>query len=230
VANLGHFALAAPDYLHSTSPIRRYPDLAVHRVVRMLARGERIDREALREKLSVQATQSSRMERRAMTVERETVNLYRCLLMKPRVGQELEGTITGVTEHGLTVSLDAPFVEVRVPIERLGEDYFELDRLGIRLAGRRTGRSFGLGERLVVRLESVVIERREMLAAPASAPASRARPRASDARPRRGEEPRDRRDRETQDRPSRRAGGKRDGSSSAKGPRAARGKGPRRSR
>lgn len=166
VANLGHFALAATDYLHFTSPIRRYPDLAVHRIVRMVARGEHISREQLRETLATQAMQSSRMERRAMTVERETVNLYRCLLMKDRVGEEFECTITAVTEHGLTVALDSPFVELRIPIERLGDDYFELDRLGIRLSGRRTGRSFSLGERVMARLESVIIERRELLAVP----------------------------------------------------------------
>ncbi len=169
VANLGHFALAATDYLHFTSPIRRYPDLAVHRIVRMVARGERISRELLRETLHPQAIQASRMERRAMTVERETVNLYRCLLMKERVGEEFESTITGVTEHGLTAQLDAPFVELRIPIDRLGEDYFELDRLGIRLSGRRTGLSFSLGERIVVRLESILIERRELVAVPVRA-------------------------------------------------------------
>ncbi|MDQ3033207.1 MAG: VacB/RNase II family 3'-5' exoribonuclease [Myxococcota bacterium] len=245
VENLGHFALAATDYLHFTSPIRRYPDLAVHRVVRMLARGEKIDREALGKKLAVQATQSSRMERRAMTVERETVNLYRCLLMKDRVGDELEGTITSVGEHGLNVSLDEPFVEVRVPIERLGEDYYELDRLGIRLSGRRSGHSFTLGERIVVRLESVVIERREMSAAPISSPAARPqreRPRASSSEPKRtSKEPRDRRSKASE-RPSRTGSSpkrssssssskssKKTRSSSSDGPKPHR-KGPRRSR
>jgi ribonuclease R len=173
VAPLGHFALAAPDYLHFTSPIRRYPDLAVHRVVRQLARGERIDREGLQAKLQKQAIQSSRMERRAMTIEREVMNLHRCILMKGRVGEEFEGTITGVTEHGLWVSIDRPFVEMRAPIERLGEDYYELDRLGIRLSGRRSGHSFALGDRIVVRLESVAIDRRELVAVPTSLPEGR---------------------------------------------------------
>jgi ribonuclease R len=136
----------------------------------MLARGERIETTELRGALQKQAVQSSRMERRAMTVERESVNLYRCILVKDRVGEEFEGTITGVTEHGLTVALDAPFVEARVPVERLGEDYYELDRLGIRLVGRRSGHAFELGSRITVRLEAVVIERREIAAVPASLP------------------------------------------------------------
>jgi ribonuclease R len=173
VVNVGHFALAAREYLHFTSPIRRYPDLAVHRVVRMLIGGERIDVDELRAKLRTQAIQSSRMERRAMTVEREAVNLYRCLLMKERIGEELEGTVTGVNEGGLWVTADRPFVEMRVPIERLGEDHYQLDRLGIRLVGRRSGRSFALGDRLRVRLEGIVIERRELVAVPVTRPEGR---------------------------------------------------------
>jgi ribonuclease R len=180
IANIGHFALAARDYLHFTSPIRRYPDLAVHRVVRSLARGEHIDVESLRTRLQLQARQSSRMERRAMTVERETVSLYRCILLKDRVGEEFDGSITGVTENGLSVSLDQPFVDVRVPVERLGDDYYEIDRLGIRLAGRRTGHGFSLGQRVRLRLESVNVERREVVAVPTSLP---------EARRKRGSEP-----------------------------------------
>ncbi|UJR81847.1 ribonuclease R [Sandaracinus amylolyticus] len=214
--NLGHFALAARDYLHFTSPIRRYPDLAVHRVVRALARGERIEATALREKLQQQAQQSSRMERRAMTVERESVNLYRCLLMKDRVGEEFEGTITGVTEHGLWVSLDLPFVETRAPIERLGEDYYELDRLGIRLVGRRSGHSFALGGRLTVRLESVVIERREMVAVPITLPEARRTERRRSERPRaHAEEPR-------RERPSRAPRPQKPGKHRDRGPRRSR--------
>jgi ribonuclease R len=81
VTDIGHFGLAAPHYLHFTSPIRRYPDLAVHRVVRKLARGEPIDLNGLERKLGEQARNASKLERRAMGVEREVIDVYRCILV-----------------------------------------------------------------------------------------------------------------------------------------------------
>jgi ribonuclease R len=164
VDDIGHFALAARHYLHFTSPIRRYPDLAVHRIVRALAQGENLEGDALRRRLVPQAVQSSRMERRAMQIEREVQAIYRCILMKKRVGEEIEGEVTGVAEHGVVVMLDSPFVEVKVPIDRVGEDYFELDRLGIALVGSRSGRRVALADRVRVRIDDASIERREITA------------------------------------------------------------------
>ncbi|MFK7989071.1 MAG: ribonuclease R [Sandaracinaceae bacterium] len=162
--NVGHFALAAKDYLHFTSPIRRYPDLAVHRVVRSVIQKERVDKEELQTKLDQQSAQASRLERRAMLVDREATNLYRAILMKERCGEEFEATITGVAEHGLYVAFDAPFVEARCPIDTLGSDWYALDKLGLRLVGERSGHSFSLGGRIKVRLENVSIEARELTA------------------------------------------------------------------
>ncbi|MEC7519875.1 MAG: ribonuclease R [Myxococcota bacterium] len=163
-ANVGHFALAAKNYLHFTSPIRRYPDLAVHRVVRAIVRRKKIDKGKLQDKLRQQAAASSRLERRAMTIDREANNLYRALLMKDRTGERFEATVTGVAEHGLYVTFEEPFVEARVPIDTLGDDWYELDALGLRLVGTRTGQSFALGDRITVRLENVSIEQRELSA------------------------------------------------------------------
>ncbi|HEX6245924.1 MAG TPA: ribonuclease R, partial [Polyangiales bacterium] len=164
--NIGHFGLAAEHYLHFTSPIRRYPDLAVHRVVRRLARGEPIDAVGLERKLRDQASQASKLERRAMQVEREVIDVYRCLLVKDRVGDEFEATVSGVAPHGIYCAFDDPFVEALCHVTALGNDFYELDKHGLRLVGRRSGAGYGLGDRLTVRLESVNVTERAILAAP----------------------------------------------------------------
>ncbi|MDB4976833.1 MAG: 3-to-5 exoribonuclease RNase [Myxococcaceae bacterium] len=165
--NIGHFGLAAEYYLHFTSPIRRYPDLAVHRVVRKLARGEPIDARGLEHKLSEQAGNASKLERRAMLVEREVVDVYRCILVKDRVGEEFEGTVSGVAPHGVYVGFDDPFVECLCHVTSLGTgDFYEIDPHGLRLVGRRSGASFGLGDRLTVRLDSVNVAERSIVGTP----------------------------------------------------------------
>jgi len=166
--DVGHFGLGADDYLHFTSPIRRYPDLAVHRVVRSILREEPIDAAVLKPKLQKQATESSRLERRAMVVERDVIDLYRAILMRDRVGEELEGRISSVESFGFKVTLDEPFVEVRIGVDALEDDYYEIDELGIRLVGSRLGRELALGDRIVIRLTEVDIAKRELRGVPAS--------------------------------------------------------------
>jgi ribonuclease R len=165
--NIGHFGLAAEYYLHFTSPIRRYPDLAVHRVVRKLARGEAIDTRSLERTLREQALACSKLERRAMLIEREVIDVYRCILVKPRVGEEFEGTVSGVAPHGVYVGFDDPFVECLCHVTTLGTgDFYEIDKHGLRLVGRRSGASFGLGDRLTVRLDSVNVSERSIVGTP----------------------------------------------------------------
>ena len=160
--DVGHFGLAAKHYLHFTSPIRRYPDLAVHRVVRSLARGEFVDGALLLPMLRKMAARSSQLERRAMTVERDVVSLYRCLVMRDKVGEELPATISGLDESGFYASIDSPFVDVFVPSERLTDDYYSVDRLGVRLVGQRGGRVFEMGQPVTIRVVSVGLERRRV--------------------------------------------------------------------
>jgi ribonuclease R len=165
--NIGHFGLAAEYYLHFTSPIRRYPDLAVHRIVRKLAREEPIDARGLERKLREQALACSKLERRAMLIEREVIDVYRCILIKERVGEEFEGTVSGVAPHGVYVGFDEPFVECLCHVTSLGTgDFYEIDKHGLRLVGRRSGASFGLGDRLVVRLDSVNVSERSIVGTP----------------------------------------------------------------
>ncbi len=187
--NIGHFALAARNYLHFTSPIRRYPDLAVHRVVRAVIHHERVKKGALAERLAVQAAASSRLERRALTVDREATDLYRAIYMKERVGESFDATISHVADHGIYVTLDEPFVDARVPIATLGDDWYELDSLGLKLVGSRSGHSYGLGDRVQVRIDSVSIQEREITAsveAQLDADGVRERPRPRDRGDRRG--------------------------------------------
>ncbi|MBN1652463.1 MAG: VacB/RNase II family 3'-5' exoribonuclease [Deltaproteobacteria bacterium] len=168
--NTGHFALAAEHYLHFTSPIRRYPDLAIHRIVSALARGKLADLKQIQPALKVQAEQSSRLERRAMKVEREVVDLYRALLMRDKIGESFDATVVGIAEHGIYCSLDAPFVDVLCRFSCLGEERYERDALGLKAVGVRSGKVFALGDRLRVRIVESVIARRQVLALPQKSP------------------------------------------------------------
>ena len=151
-----HFALAFPHYLHFTSPIRRYADLVVHRAVRRALHGEqRRTPAALGPAVARRiAGRISWRERVAMNAERERAKLACCAVMAPRVGDEFEGTVTGVVRHGLYVTLDAPYVEGLVHISRFRET-LEFDERARTLRARRSGARYGLGDRLRVVLESV---------------------------------------------------------------------------
>jgi len=162
----GHFGLATKDYLHFTSPIRRYPDLAVHRVVRKVLRGEPIDAVTLRPHLAQVAARASQLERRAFVVERDVVDLYRSILMRDRVGEDFDGRISSVDRYGVRVAFDDPYVEALIPLEALEDDYYELDELGIRLVGARTAQIYELGERIQVEVEEVNLADRRILAIP----------------------------------------------------------------
>jgi ribonuclease R len=161
IVNVGHFGLASDAYLHFTSPIRRYPDLVVHRLVKGLLRGGRPSNspEAV-EQIREAATQSSQRERASVEVEREVVDLYRSLLMQSHVGDTLTGVITGVTANGVYVALDAPFVDVLVRLDALGPDSYELSDDELALVGQRSGDRIELGQRLTVVIEEASILRR----------------------------------------------------------------------
>jgi len=167
--NEGHFGLAAEHYLHFTSPIRRYPDMAVHRIIKMVARSQRAGH-GLTERLQAQAEQASLRERRAMSIEREVVDLYGAFLMRDRIGETFDATVSGVTEHGFYASLDAPFVDTLCRVAWLPQDVYELDQYGVRLTGQHGGLTFGLGDRVRLEIKDVSIAQRKVLAAPAGLP------------------------------------------------------------
>lgn len=163
--NVGHFGLASKAYLHFTSPIRRYPDLVVHRIAHEVLAGHtpRRDGEA-REKLAEAALTSSIAERRAMEVERAIVDLYRTFLMKDHIGERYEGTVTAVVGAGVFVQLDAPFVDVMVRLEDLGGENWEVDDDALRVVAPRSGDVVALGDRMVVEIVDAALLRRTVYA------------------------------------------------------------------
>lgn len=169
VANVGHFGLASKAYLHFTSPIRRYPDLVVHRIVKRVldaeAQGHRYTQDEDEEKrLKESAMVASERERKAMEVEREIVDLYRALYMRAFIGESYEGTVTNLVGTGAFVTLDSPFVDVLVRADAMGRDQYELDDDQMKFIARRSGDSVGLGDRLAVTIEDIALLRRVVYA------------------------------------------------------------------
>jgi ribonuclease R len=164
VVNIGHFGLASKAYLHFTSPIRRYPDLVVHRVVHDVLLGRRRGAPDPKETVALgeAALASSLAERRAMEIERAVVDLYRAVLMRDRIGQEYEGRVSALVGSGVFVALDAPFVDVLVRLEDLGGDRYELDDEGLRVVAQRSGDVIALGDRMRLTVVDVSILRRSV--------------------------------------------------------------------
>ncbi len=162
VTNVGHFGLASKAYLHFTSPIRRYPDLVVHRVVHAVLSNKARGGDGARDQLAEIAFASSVAERRAMEVERAIVDLYRTFLMRNRVGDRFEGTVTAVVGSGVFVQLDAPFVDVLVRLEDLGPDRWEIDDDTLRAVAVRSGDVVALGDRMILEVIDISILRRSV--------------------------------------------------------------------
>jgi ribonuclease R len=165
IVNIGHFGLASDSYLHFTSPIRRYPDLVVHRAVKHVLRGGKIDTSAQAvEDQRIAATAASTRERAAMEVEREVVDLYRALFMRGHVGEVFEGTVTAIVGSGMYVALGHPFVDVMVRYESLGPDHYQASDDELSVIGLRSGDRVSLGDRIVVSIEDVAVLRRTTFA------------------------------------------------------------------
>jgi ribonuclease R len=161
--NAGHFGLAFDAYVHFTSPIRRYPDLLVHRAIKAVLSGKKysgIDWEAL-------GQHSSETERRADDASRDVENWLKCFYMRDHVGGTFSGTITGVVPFGLFVTLDDYFVDGLVHISELGRDYFQYDPARHLLLGERTGKRFRLADRMTVKLVRVDLDQRKIDLVPA---------------------------------------------------------------
>jgi ribonuclease R len=162
-ANLGHFGLAAEAYTHFTSPIRRYPDLVVHRVLREARHGASEERRAeLAEDLPEIARHTSERERRAADAERELVQWKKVRFMADKVGDEFEGYVTGVSAYGLYIELIEHFVEGMVHVSTMADDYYRFVERAHVLRGEANGRVYRLGDRVKVQVIRVDLERRQI--------------------------------------------------------------------
>jgi ribonuclease R len=154
--NVGHFALGYEHYAHFTSPIRRYPDLVVHRGIKSALKREKLP-------LSMQQAKElgvhcSMTERRADEATREVVRLLKAQYMQQHIGDEFDGIITGVTQFGIFVELSEVYVDGLVHITGLGNDYFHFEPKSHRLIGERTRKAFRLGDAVRVRVMRVDLD------------------------------------------------------------------------
>jgi len=155
--NVGHFGLAYDAYAHFTSPIRRYPDLLVHRAIRAVLAGKHYTpKGASWEDLGVHCSQT---ERRADDASRDVLQWLKCHYMQDRIGETFSGTISGVASFGIFVTLDGLDIDGLVHVTELPRDYFHFDAVRHALIGERTGRTFQLAGRVSVKIARVDMER-----------------------------------------------------------------------
>jgi ribonuclease R len=154
--NEGHFGLGYDAYTHFTSPIRRYPDLLIHRCIKAcLAGGRYRPSGSTWPELGVHC---SLTERRADDATRDVENWLKCYFMQDRIGEVFAGTVSGVTHFGLFVTLDGLNVDGLVHVTELGDDYFHFDPIRHAMNGERTGKSFRLADRITVKVARVDLE------------------------------------------------------------------------
>jgi len=163
-ANEGHFGLAFEDYTHFTSPIRRYPDLLVHRAInRVLNKNKRKPSK----KMIETGVHLSVTERRANDASRDVEQWLKCEYMRDKVGDTFNGVISGVAGFGIFIELTDVFVEGMIAMRDMKDDYYIFDDIHHKLKGERTGRTFQLGDTIKIQVASVSLDDRQMVFVPA---------------------------------------------------------------
>jgi ribonuclease R len=159
----GHFGLALDAYTHFTSPIRRYPDLIVHRAIRHVLEGRAVEKFAhAPAELSSFGEHCSMTERRADEATRDALEWLKCEFMQDKVGQVFQGLISGVVSFGVFVELESIYVQGLVHVTSLGDDYYHFDPVRHRLWGERTRQRYGLSDRVTVRVMRVDLDERKI--------------------------------------------------------------------
>jgi len=157
--NIGHYGLAFDYYTHFTSPIRRYPDLMVHRLLSRYADG---GRSANQEKYEALCEQSSEMEQTAALAERASIKYKQVEYMADKLGQEFDGIISGITEFGLYVELNDSKCEGMVPLRDLDDDYYDFDERNYQLLGRRRHRRYTLGDPIRIVVANANLDKKQL--------------------------------------------------------------------
>ena len=177
--NVGHFGLGYSEYTHFTSPIRRYPDLLIHRAIRLLLRSKKRNRHLRKSPVPALLTRAeiypyhqnqmtelgdscSFTERRADAASFDVIDWLKCEYMQSRVGDEFDGTIASVTGFGLFVELDGIYIEGLVHITALDNDYYHFDAVSHVLTGERTGRRYHMGDGVRVKVAAVSLDERKI--------------------------------------------------------------------
>ena len=161
--NIGHFGLSLESYAHFTSPIRRYPDLLVHRAIRHIVRGGKAGKYDYSPKeMERLGAITSGHEKRAEEATRDVEAWLKCQYMEQHLGDEFEGVITGVTNFGVFVQITALLVDGLVHVTSLANDYYKYDAGSQRLIGERTGKTFSLGESMRVKVQRVDMDTRRI--------------------------------------------------------------------
>jgi ribonuclease R len=147
---MGHFGLGFSDYTHFTSPIRRYPDLIVHRCLKSFIDGT--EPPYTTEELAGIGLESSRLERIAQKAERDLFKLKACRIMESRIGEVSDGVISGLSKYGIYVTLKESPIEGMIPLRTVGDDFYVVSDDSFRAVGRSNGRTFTVGDTLTVRV------------------------------------------------------------------------------